>query len=191
MNAAHATDFSKRSGSPRQEGKTFFISTYGCQMNVNDTERMICLLEMSGYALAPNPDMASLILINSCSIREKPVHKVKSEMGRYRKLKMKNPDLKMGVTGCVAQQEKRRLFKDIPFLDFVLGTDAIDELPRIVERFEEEGRNTGQQIAARQQPHAPYHIQTLIKNAKVTAFVNISKGCDNFCTFLCCAFYQR
>ena len=55
--------------------KTFFISTYGCQMNVNDTERMACLLEMAGYALAPSPEMANLILINSCSIREKPVHK--------------------------------------------------------------------------------------------------------------------
>ena len=124
----------------RQPAKTFFISTYGCQMNVNDTDRMACLLEMSGYALAPSPEMADLILINSCSIREKPVHKVKSEMGRYRTMKIKNPDLKLGVAGCVAQQEKSQLFKDIPFLDFVVGTDAIDELPDIVGRLEEEER---------------------------------------------------
>ena len=162
-----------------QPAKTFFISTYGCQMNVNDTDRMACLLEMSGYALVPAPEMADLILINSCSIREKPVHKVKSAMGRYRALKTKNPDLKLGVAGCVAQQEKSRLFKDIPFLDFVVGTDAIDELPDIVGRLETEERL----LSVRQLPRAPYHIQTLIKNPKVTAFVNISKGCDNFCTF--------
>ena len=100
-------------------------------------------------------------------------------MGRYRKLKQKNPDLKLGVVGCVAQQEKGRLFKDIPFLDFVVGTDAIDELPDIVRRLEEEER----MLSVRQYPRSPYHIQTLIKNPKVTAFVNISKGCDNFCTF--------
>ena len=163
----------------RQPAKTFFISTYGCQMNVNDTDRMACLLEMSGYALVPSPEMADLILINSCSIREKPVHKVKSEMGRYRTMKIKNPDLKLGVAGCVAQQEKSRLFKDIPFLDFVVGTDAIDELPDIVGRLETEERL----LSVRQLPRAPYHIQTLIKNPKVSAFVNISKGCDNFCTF--------
>lgn len=167
----------KESGKKHTKG--FYISTYGCQMNVNDTERMICLMEMADYALVPSPDMAEIIIINSCSIREKPVHKVKSEMGRYRKLKMENPDLKLGVAGCVAQQEKRLLFKDIPFLDFVVGTDAIDELPHIVKQLEQNEKL----LSVRQSPKTPYHIQTLIKNPKVTAFVNISKGCDNFCTF--------
>lgn len=162
----------------KKPAKTFFISTYGCQMNVNDTERMSCLLEMSGYALTPSPDMADLIIVNSCSIREKPVHKVKSEMGRYKKLKEKNPDLKLGVAGCVAQQERSRLFKSIPILDFILGTDAIDELPQLLERLEKE-----EKLVSARYLREPYHIQTLIKNPKVTAFVNISKGCDNFCTF--------
>jgi len=162
------------------KNKNFFISTYGCQMNVNDTERMICLLEMSGWALVPTPEISNLILINSCSIREKPVHKVHSEVGRYKKLKAKNPSLKIGVTGCVAQQEKSRLLKTIPLLDFVLGTDAIDELPQVVKRLENPKLRL---VSARQRPKEPYYVQTLISNPKVTAFVNISKGCDNFCTF--------
>ena len=162
------------------QSKNFFISTYGCQMNVNDTERMACLLEMSGWALVPRPEMSDLIIINSCSIREKPVHKVHSEVGRYRKLKERHPHLKIGVAGCVAQQEKSRLLKQVPLIDFVLGTDAIDELPSIIERLENKEKKV---VSARQRPRDPYYVQTLIMNPKVTAFVNISKGCDNFCTF--------
>lgn len=161
-------------------GKNFFISTYGCQMNVNDTERMACLLEMSGWALSSQPEDSDLIIINSCSIREKPVHKVHSEVGRYKKLKMKNPKLKIGVAGCVAQQERSKLLKQIPLLDFVLGTDAIDELPSLVKSLEKSQEKI---TSAAQKPKDPYYIQTLILNPKVTAFVNISKGCDNFCSF--------
>ena len=163
----------------KKTNKNFFISTYGCQMNVNDSERMTCLLEMAGWALVPQPELSDLILINSCSIREKPVHKVRSEIGRYKKLKDKNPNLKIGVAGCVAQQERSRLLKQIPLIDFVLGTDAIDELPNVVSQLEE----TKKVVSVKQKPKEPYHIQTLIGNPKVSTFVNISKGCDNFCSF--------
>ena len=163
-----------------KEKKNFFISTYGCQMNVNDTERMACLLEMSGWAVSSQPEDSDLIIINSCSIREKPVHKVHSEVGRYKKLKDQNPELKIGVTGCVAQQERAKLLKQIPLLDFVLGTDAIDELPKVVQSLEQGEKKI---VSAKQKPKEPYHIETLTLNPQVTAFVNISKGCDNFCTF--------
>ena len=162
-----------------RDGKSFFISTYGCQMNVNDSDRMAALLEMIGWMPVPQPDMSDLILINSCSIREKPVHKVLSEVGRYKKLKQKNPQLKIGVAGCVAQQERHKLLKQLPLLDFVLGTDAIDELPDILSRLEKESKVSSVQ----QKPQEPYHIKTLIGNPGVSTFVNISKGCDNFCTF--------
>ncbi len=161
------------------ERKNFFISTYGCQMNVNDSERMASLLEMAGWAWAPRPEMSDLILINSCSVREKPVHKVRSEIGRYKKLKNSNPRLKIGVAGCVAQQERSRLLKQIPLLDFVLGTDAIDELPRLVSQLS----HSKKAVFAQQKSKEPYHIQTLIGQPGVSAFVNISKGCDNFCSF--------
>jgi tRNA-2-methylthio-N6-dimethylallyladenosine synthase len=102
-------------------------------MNVNDSERMYALLSMMNYEAVSTPEQADLIIINSCSVREKPVHKVWSEAGHYRKLKAKNPRLKIGVAGCVAQQEKGQLLKDIPVLDFVVGTDHIDRLPTIVQ----------------------------------------------------------
>ncbi|MDE0119916.1 MAG: tRNA (N6-isopentenyl adenosine(37)-C2)-methylthiotransferase MiaB [Bdellovibrionales bacterium] len=160
--------------------KNVYISNYGCQMNVNDTERMYSLLEMINYAPAVSPDQAQLIIINSCSVREKPVHKVRSEVGRYCPLKKKNPQLKIGVAGCVAQQEKKKLLKDIPLLDFVFGPDAIDDLPHIVSRLEHGENNI---VEARFTHSQPYHVQTLIRDTQVSAFVNITKGCDNFCTF--------
>ena len=125
------------------------------------------------------PEDASLIIINSCSIREKAVHKVHSEVGRYRKLKELNPRLKIGVGGCVAQQEKNKLLKDIPLLDFVFGTDAIDQLPDIVARV-----RAGERVNSTRFDHQqPYHVETMVRNPGVSTFVNITKGCDNFCTF--------
>lgn len=160
-------------------GDGVFISTYGCQMNVNDSERMLTLLEMMNFRSVPSPEDASLIIINSCSIREKPVHKVHSEVGKYRKLKQARPNLKIGVGGCVAQQEKQKLLKDIPLLDFVFGTDAIDSLPDIVARARQ-GENVN---STRFEHSQPYHINTMVRNPGVSTFVNITKGCDNFCTF--------
>ncbi len=161
------------------QGDGVYISTYGCQMNENDSERMMTLLEMMNFRPVTSPDQASLIIINSCSIREKPVHKVHSEVGRYRKLKEQNDKLRIGVAGCVAQQEKEKLKLDIPLIDFVLGTDAIDKLPDVLSKV----RGGQNMVAARFEHQQPYHIQTLIRNPGVSTFVNITKGCDNFCTF--------
>jgi len=166
--------------------KGVYISTYGCQMNESDSERMYSLLEMVNYTPVSTPDQADLIIINSCSVREKPVHKVYSEVGTYRKLKEKNPNLKIGVGGCVGSQEKDKLLKASPLIDFVFGTDTIDLLPSIVQRTYEEGRVSETSF----QHRAPYHVSTLIRNVGVTAFVNITKGCDNFCTF-CVVPYTR
>lgn len=162
------------------KGRGVFISTYGCQMNTNDTERMLALLEMVNFVPVQSPDKASLIIINSCSVREKPVHKVRSEVGHYKEWKSKNPDLRIGVGGCVAQQEKAKLLKDIPVLDFAFGTDAIDQLPEIVARAYE---SKEKQVSARFENDKPYSVETMVRNPGVAAFVNITKGCDNFCTF--------
>jgi tRNA-2-methylthio-N6-dimethylallyladenosine synthase len=161
--------------------KGVYISTYGCQMNVNDSERMYTLLEMANYQQADSPDNADLIIINSCSVREKPVHKVHSEVGRYRKLKEKNPRLRIGVSGCVAQQEKDKLLSALPVLDFVFGPDNIDSLPSIVAELEKE---KGEKVNYTQFRHREsYNIETYTRNPGVATFVNITKGCDNFCTF--------
>lgn len=172
------------------EPKGLFMSSYGCQMNDNDSERMVTLLEFMNYTQVSSPDQASLIIINSCSVREKPVHKVHSEVGRYRKLKDKNPDLKIGVAGCVAQQEKDRLLKDLPLLDFVLGPDNIDSLPKIISDLTKDGDDYNKINAAKFKHQEPYHVETLVRNPGVSTFVNITKGCDNFCTF-CVVPYTR
>lgn len=169
--------------------KGVFISTYGCQMNVNDTERMYSLLEMSNFVPVNTPEEAELIIINSCSVREKPVHKVSSEVGRYRELKLKNKNLRIGVGGCVAQQEKKNLFEKDKnkLIDFVFGTDAIDMLPDLVEK----AYSTKEKfVSAKFENAKPYQIETLIRNPGVSTFVNITKGCDNFCTF-CVVPYTR
>ncbi|MBC7420703.1 MAG: tRNA (N6-isopentenyl adenosine(37)-C2)-methylthiotransferase MiaB [Bdellovibrio sp.] len=162
------------------KGRGVYISTYGCQMNVNDTERMYSLLEMANFSVVQTPQEASIIIINACSIREKPVHKVYSEVGTYRKLKEKNPDIKIGVGGCVGQQEKDKLMKTQPMIDFVFGTDNIDTLPTLVA----EAYNTGAKLVDAKFAHkAPYHVETLVRNPGISTFVNITKGCDNFCSF--------
>ena len=169
-------------------GRGVYISTYGCQMNVNDTERMYSLLEMANFTPVQTPEEASVIIINACSIREKPVHKVYSEVGTYRKIKDKNPGVKIGVGGCVGQQEKENLIKNQPMIDFVFGTDTIDSLPQLVaQAFEKEKPRL---VSAKFEHRAPYNIETLVRNPGVSTFVNITKGCDNFCTF-CIVPYTR
>jgi len=168
-------------------GRGVYVSTYGCQMNVNDTERMYSLLEMANFTPVATPEEASLIIINACSVREKPVHKVHSEVGTYRKMKEKNPGLKIGVGGCVGQQEKDNLIKNQPLIDFVFGTDNIDSLPNLVAQVFE---NKTKVVNAKFEHRAPYHVETMVRNPGVSTFVNIAKGCDNFCTF-CIVPYTR
>lgn len=167
--------------------KSVYISTYGCQMNVNDSERMYSLLEMANYTPVPTPDTADVIIINSCSVREKPVHKVYSEVGKYRKMKEINPNLKIGVGGCVANHEKDQLIKTQPLIDFVFGTDNIDLLPNLISEVQETNQK---KVETRFQHRAPYHVETLVRTPGVATFVNITKGCDNFCTF-CVVPYTR
>jgi tRNA-2-methylthio-N6-dimethylallyladenosine synthase len=171
----------------QEHGRGVYVSTYGCQMNVNDSERMYTLLEMANFTPVSSPDQAELIIINSCSVREKPVHKVYSEVGTYKKLKAANPRLKIGVGGCVGQQEKEKLMKDAPMIDFVFGTDTIDQLPSLVARAMEGEKKI---VSAKFEHRAPYHVETLVRNPGVSTFVNITKGCDNFCTF-CVVPYTR
>ncbi|MEY4617716.1 MAG: hypothetical protein RJB66_2676 [Pseudomonadota bacterium] len=169
------------------QGRGVYVSTYGCQMNVNDSERMYALLEMANFVPVPAPEQASLIIINSCSVREKPVHKVFSEVGTFRKLREKNPSLKIGVGGCVGSQEKANLVKKQPMIDFVFGTDNIDQLPSIIAKVYESDKAT---IQTSFEHRAPYYIETLVRNPGVASFVNVTKGCDNFCTF-CVVPYTR
>ena len=115
-------------------GKKVFIQTYGCQMNEYDTDKMFEVLRHENYFHTDSQEDADLIILNTCSIREKAEHKVYSELGRLRNLKTANPELKIGVGGCVAQQEGEAILRRDSNVDFVFGTDNLFELPRMLRK---------------------------------------------------------
>src|SRR4051794_40753743 len=118
----------------------FYIQTFGCQMNVADTERMTALLERAGGEAVATPDEADVILLNTCSVRERPEHKVYSRLGELRKLKKQNPDLLIGVCGCQAQREGEEILANAPFVDLVVGTANVDRVPQLVAAVRESGK---------------------------------------------------
>ena len=117
-----------------------YLDTFGCQMNVADTDRMELLLFHSGYIRTGEIQDADLVLINTCSIRDKAEQKIYSLTGVLRPIKEANPDQIIGVTGCLAQQEGERLLKKMPFLDLVLGPDGVENIARIVDEVREKKR---------------------------------------------------
>ncbi len=160
-------------------------------MNENDTEKMYILLS-NEYEPTSNPENADLILINTCSVREKPEHKVYSEVGRYKELKRKKPDLIIGITGCVAQQEGENLIKRLPYVDLVLGTQGFYFIRDILKEFQQK-RKPIVFVELKPDFKPPLLIRenlTLFDQKKVTAFVTIMQGCDNFCTY-CIVPYVR
>ncbi len=164
--------------------KQVYLDTYGCQMNVADSDRMELLLFHSGYARTLDKENADLILVNTCSIRDKAEQKIFSLFGNMKPLKQANPDLVFGLTGCLAQQEGERLVKRIPYLDFILGPDHIEDIPQAVDWAR---ANRGPLVWTEFDKKKNYNIPEVRdpagKAASPSAFVNIIKGCDKFCTF--------
>jgi tRNA-2-methylthio-N6-dimethylallyladenosine synthase len=159
---------------------TFYIKTFGCQMNVADTERMSALMAEQGMSEAAAPESADVVIINGCTVREKAVHKAISALGTLGKLKRSGGGPLIGVGGCVGQLEKKTLFKRAPYLDFVFGTDTLDNLPEIVHRVRNGERHV---VFADFDKSMDYSTETKVFGAKAQAFVNIMKGCDKFCTY--------
>ena len=160
------------------------MDTFGCQMNVADSDRMELLLFHSGYSRTPHMEDADLILVNTCSIREKAEQKIFSLFGGIKSLKKNNPSLVMGLTGCLAQQDGERLLKRIPFLDFILGPDHVEDIPLAVDRVLE--TNTPliwNDFDNKKNYSIPPVLSQSRTNANPSAFVNIIKGCDKFCSF--------
>jgi len=165
-----------------------FIRTYGCQMNEYDSERMTELLQTAyGMRLVTRPEEADVILLNTCSVREKAEEKVYSELGRYKHLKRKKPHLIIGVGGCVAQQEGERLLKRAPFVDLVFGPQTYHRLPEMIARLRREQRA---QIALEAEEIEKFDHLPQPSKAKASAYVTIMEGCDKFCTF-CIVPYTR
>ncbi len=158
-----------------------FVHTFGCQMNEADSDRMVELLGRHAFARTASPEDADLILLNTCAVREKAEQKLLSALGRYREVKARRGAL-IAVSGCVAQQEKERLLKRVPYVDFVFGPDNIGRLPQMIaraagrERFAETGwMDSEEYVFPRADPEAA--------RGRTTAFVTAMKGCDNVCAF--------
>ncbi|HSR10305.1 MAG TPA: tRNA (N6-isopentenyl adenosine(37)-C2)-methylthiotransferase MiaB, partial [Thermodesulfobacteriota bacterium] len=164
--------------------KKFFIQTFGCQMNVYDSSRVAGILAGLGYHAVEDPKEADLILVNTCSVREKPETKVYSALGRFQPLKKRNPALLIGVLGCVAQQEGDRLFSRVPFLDFVVGTKEMGKIPEILESLRTSRKPRSETGMARIDAYAGLPVLAPVcPSRSPTAFVSIMQGCDNFCSF--------
>jgi len=166
-----------------EELKRVYIRTFGCQMNELDSGKMLRLLEGDGYVSTPDPNDADVILINTCSVREKPEQKLRSMMGRMRGIKQERSDLVLGVTGCYAQQESGALLRRFPWLDLVMGPDAIPRLPGLLL----DVQLSRQRVLATEQldrQNYPFTNDLVVRDEQgVTAFVTIQKGCDSFCAF--------
>jgi tRNA-2-methylthio-N6-dimethylallyladenosine synthase len=163
--------------------KSAYIHTFGCQMNVHDSEKMTGILEEQGYIRTDSPSSADLVIFNTCSIRQKAEQKFYSELGRMKSLKKKRPWMKIAVAGCIAQQEGRNIFKHAPHVDFVFGTQNIHTLKNISSPgFERVAVHVNPDIAITELP--------IKRNDGVRAWITIMYGCDNFCSY-CVVPYTR
>jgi tRNA-2-methylthio-N6-dimethylallyladenosine synthase len=165
------------------------MHTFGCQMNVHDSDRMVEVLEAHGYAAADSAEQADVIVFNTCSVRERAEQKLRSEVGKLAGLKAAKPDTVLVVAGCVAQQEGDRLLSRVPYLDLVLGPDNIAELPQLIEAL-----RGGSPPFARTvfDYDAPSFLAAAPRKDKrpAAAFVTTMKGCDERCSF-CIVPYTR
>jgi len=169
--------------------KAFYLETFGCQMNVVDSERIVGLLNEIGYRQVEEPEQADLILLNTCAVRDKAVRKAYGHLGRFKPMKERKPDLILGMGGCIAQQEGKQLLEEFSYLDLVFGTHNVHRLPEMVQQVAEKhvrceetdflDRETRLQLFPSRTGQEAY-----------TRFVTVMQGCDNFCSY-CVVPYVR
>ncbi len=163
--------------------KKYHIHTFGCQMNVHDSEKIAGIFNDTGYGTAEDSGDADIIVLNTCSIRAKAEQKFYSELGKLKKIKKKNPNLKIAVAGCIAQQSGKQLFKRFPYIDFLFGPDNIGSLNTLIE-----GGNG--RTAIEHNPEYHTSVIPMKREGGLKAWVSIMYGCDNFCAY-CIVPYTR
>ena len=161
--------------------KKVFIESYGCQMNMNDSEIVASILLKQGYNTTDQLDEADLILINTCSIREKAETTVRNRLKHFNKLKQNNPKTKIGLMGCMAERIKEKILEEEQLVDLVVGPDAYRDLPNLINELED-GRKAVNVLLSKEETYADIEPVRLNSNG-VSAFVSITRGCDNMCTF--------
>jgi tRNA-2-methylthio-N6-dimethylallyladenosine synthase len=161
--------------------KKLYLETFGCQMNVSDSEKIVALMQGIGYQQAPEAEQADLILLNTCSIRAKAEQKVYGHLGKFKFLKQARPGLIIGVGGCVAQQEGEKLLKKAPFVNLVFGTHNLHLLQQMV-RDAEQGKRSSQTAFIDDEARFDLFLPGGIEGG-VSRFVTVMQGCDNFCAY--------
>ena len=165
----------------KNNSKKFYIESYGCQMNFADSEVVASIISKEGYDSTTNLNDADLILLNTCSIREKAETTVRKRLESFNKLKRNNNNLKVGVLGCMAERLKSKFLDEEKIVDLVVGPDAYKDIPNLLDEVNE-GRNAVNVLLSKEETYGDISPVRLASNG-VTAFVSITRGCDNMCTF--------
>ena len=161
--------------------KKLFLESYGCQMNFSDSEIVASILNKEGYNTTLNVEDADLILLNTCSIREKAEQTVRMRLSQFKNLKKERPNLTVGVLGCMAERLKTKFLEEEQLVDLVVGPDAYRDLPNLLKETDD-GRDAINVILSKEETYADINPVRL-GGSGVTAFVTITRGCDNMCTF--------
>ena len=162
------------------EPKTYFIDTFGCQMNVSDSEVVESILKKEGCVKASRIEKADMVFVNTCSIRDHAEKKVHSQLGRYAKLKIANKNLVIGVLGCMAQSLKEDLLENKPYVDIILGPDSYRKLPLYLKRSSKKYLNS---VDTKLSRFEVYDDIFPSRKEGINAWVSIMRGCDKFCSF--------
>jgi len=162
-------------------GKKLFIESYGCQMNLNDSEIVASILADEGFNTTTLLEEADLVLVNTCSIREKAEQTVRKRLQQYNRIKKINPSMKIGVMGCMAERLKTKFLEEEKMVDLVVGPDAYRDLPNLVKEIED-GKDAINVILSKEETYGDVTPVRLNSNG-VSAFISITRGCDNMCTF--------
>jgi tRNA-2-methylthio-N6-dimethylallyladenosine synthase len=161
--------------------RKLYIESYGCQMNFSDSEIVASILAKEGFNTTDILEEADLVLVNTCSIRDKAEQTVRKRLEKYNAVKKVNPNMKVGVLGCMAERLKHKFLEEEKIVDMVVGPDAYKDLPNLLEEVEA-GREAVNVILSREETYGDISPVRLGGNG-VTAFVSITRGCDNMCTF--------
>ena len=164
-----------------ENSKKLFIESYGCQMNFSDSEIVASILQKEGFNTTSQLEDADLVLVNTCSIRDKAEQTVRKRLEKYNAVKRQNPKMKVGVLGCMAERLKSKFLEEEKIVDLVVGPDAYKDLPNLIAEVEE-GRNAVNVILSKDETYGDIAPVRLNSNG-VSAFVSITRGCDNMCTF--------
>lgn len=164
-----------------ENNKKLFIESYGCQMNMNDSEIVASILAEQGFNTTQSLEDADLVLVNTCSIREKAETTVRNRLQKYNAVKKVNPTMKVGVLGCMAERLKEKFLEEEKIVDLVVGPDAYRDLPNLIKEVDA-GRDAVNVILSKEETYADVSPVRLNSNG-VSAFVSITRGCDNMCTF--------